>query len=99
MRKVWRIFLEHTTELIVCFSFSICLLFTIIVMAMSVHGIETNDTLIEWVFKFFGLELLALSGIKISKHIGSAFGRIEDAVDGYIYDGSEEEQEESEDDV
>ena len=91
--KIWKCFMKHATEMIVCFSFTICLVFTVIVMAMSVYGIETNDTLIEWVFKFFGLELLALSGIKISKHIGSAFGKLEDVVDGYIYDDDSEESE------
>ena len=95
--NMWKCFLKHTTELIVCFSITVCLIFTVIVMIMSAYGIETNDTLIEWVFKFFGLELLALSGIKISKHIGSAFGKLSDAVDGYICDDDSEE--ESEDDV
>jgi hypothetical protein len=49
-----------------------------------------SDTLTEWVFKFFGLEMLALSGIKVSKHIGSAFGKLEEAVDGALLDEDEE---------
>ena len=58
--------------------------------AWSINGVMLSDTLTEWVFKFFGLEMLALSGIKVSKHIGSAFGKLEEAVDGALLDEDEE---------
>ncbi len=92
---MWDKFLEYTTEVIVCFSFAICLIFTVAVMVLSVYGVDTNETLVEWVFKFFGLELVALSGIKISKHVGSAFGKHEEMLDGYC---DEEDEEDEEDD-
>ena len=39
--------------------------------------------------------MLALSGIKISKHIGSAFGKAEDAIDGMMEFCEEDVEEES----
>ncbi len=80
--KVWKFFRANTTEVIVVFAFSICLTFTVTIIYLETKGVSVDSTLIEWVFKFFGLELLALSGIKISKHVGSAFGRAEEKVDG-----------------
>ena len=70
------------TPCIVVFSISTVLVFTVIDILLSMNGVMISDTLIEWVYKFFGLEMLGLSGIKISKHIGSAFGKIEEAIDG-----------------
>ena len=55
-------------------------------MVLTINGVVLSDTLTEWVFKFFGLEMLALSGIKVSKHIGSAFGKLEEAIDGVVND-------------
>lgn len=70
------------TPCIVVFSIFVVLLFTIVDIVLQINGVTLSDTLIEWVYKFFGLELLALSGIKVSKHIGSAFGRMEEVIDG-----------------
>ena len=91
VRRAWMFFKKYTTECIVVFSFTIVLVFTVIVMLLSCKYIAIPDILIEWFYKFFGLELLALSGIKVSKHVGSAFGKIEEAVDGVVYDADEEE--------
>jgi hypothetical protein len=55
------------------------------------RGVTLDSTLTEWVFKFFGLEMLGLSGIKISKNVGSAFGKVEEAIDGMIIDENESE--------
>lgn len=82
MKKIWKWFEDHMTPAIVTFSIVIILVFTIITMVMEAHEIVISDTLIEWVYKFFGLEMLALSGIKVSKHVGSAFGRAEETIDG-----------------
>lgn len=71
---------------IVCFSIVVVLLFTALDIQLEKNSVHLSDTLIEWVYKFFGLEMLALSGIKVSKHIGSAFGRLSDAVDGFTAD-------------
>lgn len=81
-RKKWRWFEKHITPCIVVFSITTVVLFTVVDIILQVYGVALSDTLIEWVYKFFGLELLALSGIKVSKHIGSAFGRMEVAIDG-----------------
>ena len=81
-KKQWRWFEKHMTPCIVVFSITTIVLFTIIDISLQINGVTLSDTLIEWVYKFFGLELLALSGIKVSKHIGSAFGRMEEAIDG-----------------
>lgn len=89
MRKLWGKFEKHMTPIIVVFAITTVLIFTIISILLSVDGIAISDTLTEWVFKFFGLEMLALSGIKISKHVGSAFGRTEEKIDGT--EGGEEE--------
>lgn len=84
------------TPIIVVFSIAIVLIFTIVDMVLEVNGVTLSDALIEWVYKFFGLELLALSGIKISKHVGSAFGKLDDAIDG-VQDFIDEEMEEEPD--
>jgi len=90
MKRLWEFFKKYTTECIVVFSFTIVLAFTVIVMLLSCKYIVIPDILIEWFYKFFGLELLALSGIKVSKHVGSAFGKIEEAVDGVVFDNETE---------
>ena len=82
MKKRWKWFKENITPCIVTFSILTCLLFTVFNMIFATKGVTISDTLVEWVFKFFGLELLALSGIKVSKHIGSAFGKLESKIDG-----------------
>ena len=79
------------TNVIVVFSISTVLIFTILDIILLAYGIEIQDTLIEWVYKFFGLEMLALSGIKVSKHIGNAFGKLEDTINGYSYEEEEDE--------
>ena len=81
-RKKWRWLEKHMTPCIVVFAIAIVILFTIVDIVLQINGVALSDTLIEWVYKFFGLELLALSGIKVSKHIGSAFGKMEAAIDG-----------------
>lgn len=82
LKKKWRWFEKHMTPCIVAFSITTIIFFTIVDIVLQINGVTLSDTLIEWVYKFFGLELLALSGIKVSKHIGSAFGRMEAAIDG-----------------
>jgi hypothetical protein len=83
---MWKFFVKHMTPCIVVFSIITVLVFTILSIVLSINGVVLSDTLTEWVFKFFGLEMLALSGIKVSKHIGSAFGKLEEAVDGVVSD-------------
>lgn len=81
-RKIYKIFKGHMSQIIVTFSIFTVVLFTIVDIYLEIKDVHLSDTLIEWVYKFFGLEMLALSGIKVSKHIGSAFGRTEEAIDG-----------------
>ena len=81
-KKQWRLFEKQMTPCIVVFSIVTIMLFTVVDIRLQMCGITLSDTLIEWVYKFFGLELLALSGIKVSKNIGSAFGRMEEIIDG-----------------
>lgn len=95
MKKLWKIFKAHTSEFVVAFSLFITLGFTITCIILSVYSLSVSDVLIEWVFKFYGLELLALSGIKISKRIGSAFGKAEEAIDGTLTEEDEREDEEN----
>ena len=90
IRKVWKFFDENTSQCIVVFAISTVMVFNIVVIVFALLGIEISSTLIEYFFKFFGFEMLALSGIKISKHIGSAFGKAEEAVDGSPADEEEE---------
>lgn len=87
---MWKFFLKHMTPCIVIFSIVTVLVYTVLSVILSINGVMLSDTLTEWVFKFFGLEMLALSGIKVSKHIGSAFGKLEEAVDGALLDEDEE---------
>lgn len=94
MRQIWSKLEEHMTPIIVVFSIAVVLVFTVVDMLLEIHGVTLSDTLIEWVYKFFGLEMLALSGIKISKHVGSAFGKLDDAIDG-VQDFMEEMEEEA----
>ena len=81
-RKIKKMFKGHMSHIIVTFSIATVITFTVVDIYLEIKDIHLSDTLIEWVYKFFGLELLALSGIKVSKHIGSAFGRMDEAVDG-----------------
>lgn len=87
---MWKFFLKYMTPCIVIFSIVTVLVYTVLSVILSINGVMLSDTLTEWVFKFFGLEMLALSGIKVSKHIGSAFGKLEEAVDGALLDEDEE---------
>lgn len=86
---MWKFFLKHMTPCIVVFSIVTVLVYTVLSIVLTVNGVLLSDTLTEWVFKFFGLEMLALSGIKVSKHIGSAFGKLEEAVDGAVFEDDE----------
>ena len=96
MKKLWKIFKAHTSEFVVAFSLIITLAFTVVCIILSTYSIVVSDVLVEWVFKFYGLELLALSGIKISKRIGSAFGKAEEAIDGQLTEEDEEREDEEE---
>ena len=69
---------------VVIFSFIFVTIYVIVNIILSTKGTTLDPTLTEWVFKFFGLEMLGLSGIKISKNVGSAFGKVEEAIDGMI---------------
>jgi hypothetical protein len=69
---------------VVIFSFIFVTIYVIVNIVLSTKGTNLDSTLTEWVFKFFGLEMLGLSGIKISKNVGSAFGKVEEAIDGMI---------------
>ena len=89
MKKVWKFFEDHMSPIIVVLAFLLVILYTVTNIIIQVKGVSLSDTLTEWVFKFFGLELIALSGIKVSKHIGSAFGRYDDAIDGCYVDDEE----------
>jgi len=71
---LWSFFKTHTSEVLVIVAFAITIIFTIVDIILACHDVSLSDTLIEWVFKFFGMELIALSGIKISKHVGEFFG-------------------------
>lgn len=82
LKRIWTFFDDHMSQCIVVFAILTVLIFSILNIVLSLSGIELSSTLIEYFFKFFGFEMLALSGIKISKHIGSAFGRAEEAIDG-----------------
>lgn len=74
MRKIWEFFEEHMTPIVVVISFGIVLVFTIVVLLLNEVGVTVSDTLIEYFYKFFGFEMISLATIKISKHIGNAFG-------------------------
>ena len=54
-------------KLIVVFCIGVILAFTCYVCYINFTGGEVSDTLIENVYDFFGVELVALAGIKISK--------------------------------
>lgn len=90
VKKIWAFFDKNMTQCIVVFAIGTVLIFSIVVIVLALVGVELSSTLIEYFFKFFGFEMLALSGIKISKHIGSAFGRLEEAVDGVVSDEEED---------
>jgi hypothetical protein len=69
---------------VVILSYIFVTIYVIVNIVLSTKGTNLDPTLTEWVFKFFGLEMLGLSGIKISKNVGSAFGKVEEAIDGMI---------------
>lgn len=80
MKKLWKFFNDYTSLVVVAISYFLVMIYVVVAIVLSYKGISLQDTLTEWVFKFFGLELIAISGIKISKHIGSAFGKIEEDI-------------------
>lgn len=97
MRKIWNFFDKYTSQCIVVFAIMTVLVFSIVSIVLALSGVELSSTFTEYFFKFFGFEMLALSGIKISKHIGSAFGRAEEAIDGTVVEEDEcTEEEETE---
>lgn len=52
----------------VVLSFVSCLLFTVVVIILGANDIYVSDTLIQYFFMTFGLELGASAAIKITKH-------------------------------
>lgn len=84
LKKLWNFLDENTSTVIVVTSFIIVLAFTIACGALAIQGIVISDILIEQFFKFFGYELIALSGIKITKHIKCGGSGLVEAVDETI---------------
>ena len=89
--KIWRFFDAHTSETIVVYAITTISLFSVLDIVLALCGIQLSPTFEEYFFKFFGFEMLALSGIKISKHIGSAFGKAEEAIDGVVTEEDDDE--------
>jgi len=71
--KRWTFFRDNASLLIVLLSFTIVLAFSVVVLVLAGRGLEVSATLIEQFFRFFGFELLALSGIKVSKNVRMIF--------------------------
>ncbi len=84
---------KNKSMIVVAFSLIFTTAYVITNIIMSYKGTPLDSTLTEWVFKFYGLEMLGLSGIKISKNISSAFGKVEEKIDGVIFDNEEIEEE------
>ena len=84
IKRIWKFFDAHTSETIVVYAITTISLFSMLDIILALIGIQLSPTFEEYFFKFFGFEMLALSGIKISKHIGSAFGKAEEAIDGVV---------------
>lgn len=55
-----------TISVILCFA--ICIIFTVAIIVLSCFGYEIPETLIQYFFMTFGLELGATAAIKISKY-------------------------------
>ena len=91
LKKIWSFFDAHMSQCIVVFAIVTIFAFSVLNIVLALMNIELSSTFVEYFFKFFGFEMLALSGIKISKHIGSAFGRTEEAIDGSAPLDEEEE--------
>lgn len=54
-------------KMIIIFCISVIILFTCYVCYINSTGGEVSDVLIEKIFDFFGIEVLALAGIKVGK--------------------------------
>ena len=80
MKKMWDFFDKYTSTVMVLSAFLLCVIYTVVCLYMMHNGEMVSDTLTEWVFKFFGLELISLAGIKVSKHL-SKNRLVEEAVD------------------
>ena len=52
----------------VLFGFIACIIFTVVVMILEANYIEVSDTLIQYFFMTFGLELASTAAIKIAKY-------------------------------
>ena len=76
MKKIWNFFDKYTSTILVVIAFLLCIIYTSISLIMLSKGVVISDTLTEWVFKFFGIELIALSGIKISKYMSNRGNQI-----------------------
>lgn len=58
-----------TSNKILIFSFTYLAIFTGVCLFINSKGGVISDELIKWNFVFFGIELLTLGGIKVSKLI------------------------------
>lgn len=96
MSKIFHKFDKYMSQFIVIFGISIILLYTIAVLLITCNTSNTvPDSLTNGVFGFFGVELLSLAGIKITKHfrVGKS---IEDTVND-IMDNEDEDSNGEED--
>lgn len=57
---------------IVILSLICVIIFTILFLILSWFDKEVSETLIEYVYKFFGTELLALGGIRVGDNFSKA---------------------------
>lgn len=93
--KIWQWFEDHMSPCIVVLSFVLVLTFTIVDMVLAGFGIVISNTIEEWFYKFFGLEMIAISNIKIGKHVTRAVMNHKQIIDECV-DDSEEDSDETE---
>lgn len=75
MKKAWRKFEEHITPIMVVTAFLLGVIYTAIIIVLSIQGVMVPDTLTDKFFDVIVGELLSLAFIKGTKHISTHFGR------------------------
>lgn len=67
--RVAQTFNKYMSQFCVVFSILVISVYTVVVLILSYFGAMVPDSLTSAVFAFFGIELLSLAGIKITKRI------------------------------
>ena len=91
-KRLARTFNKYMSQFVVVFSILVLCAYTVVVLVISTMGMMVPDTLTTSVFAFFGVEMLSLAGIKITKRFRPNKS-LEEALTEELDEAEEEEAE------